>query len=343
MSGERWVTETLHDGLRCAFRADEVIYEEETEHQHLVIFENVKFGRVMSLDGITQVTEKDEFVYHEMMSHVPILAHGNAKKVLIIGGGDGGVLREVLRHKTVEKCTMVEIDRSVVDMCVEYLPMISAGAFDDPRTDLVIADGAKFVAETGVLDLEPAVLFCQDWGGLIGLRLVAAMPSRFAAVVAANTGLPEGEPVSDAFNDWLTFSQSVPSLPVGAIIAAGCARPLSEGERAAYDAPFPDESYKAGARQFPTLVPVTPEHASVAENRQAWAALGRFEQPFVTAYSDGDPVTAGRDREFQARVPGARGQRHLTLPGGHFLQEDSPGEIADLLDSLAAEAARETA
>lgn len=148
MSGERWVTETLHDGLRCAFRADEVIYEEETEHQHLVIFENVKFGRVMSLDGITQVTEKDEFVYHEMMSHVPILAHGNAKKVLIIGGGDGGVLREVLRHKTVEKCTMVEIDRSVVDMCVEYLPMISAGAFDDPRTDLVIADGAKFVAET---------------------------------------------------------------------------------------------------------------------------------------------------------------------------------------------------
>ncbi|MBO6691376.1 haloalkane dehalogenase [Parvibaculum sp.] len=224
--------------------------------------------------------------------------------------------------------------------------LIGFGRSDKPaaRTDYTYERHVTWMTEWLVgLDLEPAVLFCQDWGGLIGLRLVAAMPSRFAAVVAANTGLPEGEPVSDAFNDWLTFSQSVPSLPVGAIIAAGCARPLSEGERAAYDAPFPDESYKAGARQFPTLVPVTPEHASVAENRQAWAALGRFEQPFVTAYSDGDPVTAGRDREFQARVPGARGQRHLTLPGGHFLQEDSPGEIADLLDSLAAEAARETA
>jgi spermidine synthase len=146
MSDERWVTENLHDGVRTGFRADKVLFEEGTGHQHLVIFENAKFGRMMSLDGITQVTERDEFVYHEMMSHVPILAHGAARKVLIIGGGDGGVLREVLWHKGVEKVTMVEIDRSVVDMCAEHLPMISAGAFDDPRTNLVIADGAAFAA-----------------------------------------------------------------------------------------------------------------------------------------------------------------------------------------------------
>ena len=143
-----WFNETLHNGYGQRLTMDKVLFRERTEHQDLVIFENNVFGRVMALDGIVQTTEGDEFVYHEMMSHVPILAHGNAKKVLIIGGGDGGVLREVLRHKTVEKCTMVEIDRSVVDMCVEYLPMISASAFDDQRTDLVIADGAKFVAET---------------------------------------------------------------------------------------------------------------------------------------------------------------------------------------------------
>lgn len=144
MSG-RWVTETLHDGVRTSFRADRVLFELDTGHQELVIFENAAFGRMMSLDGITQVTERDEFVYHEMLAHVPILAHGQARKVLIIGGGDGGVLREVLRHPTVEKATMVEIDRAVVDMCVEHLPMISAGAFDDPRANLVIADGAAFV------------------------------------------------------------------------------------------------------------------------------------------------------------------------------------------------------
>lgn len=193
------------------------------------------------------------------------------------------------------------------------------------------------------LDLTNLVLFCQDWGGLIGLRLVAAMPERFAAVVAANTGLPEGEPVSEAFDAWLRFSQSGPVLPIGGIIAAGCARALSDAERAAYDAPFPDERFKAGARQFPTLVPITPGHASVAENRQAWTVLERFDRPFVTAFSDGDPVTAGRDLEFQARVPGARGREHLTLRGGHFLQEDSPAEVAALLDSLATETAQEPA
>jgi len=147
---ERWVTESLYegDGFTCAFRADRVLYEENTGEQHLVIFENALFGRMMALDGITQVTERDEFIYHEMMTHVPILAHGHARRVLIIGGGDGGILREVVRHKGVEKVTMVEIDPAVTEFAKVHLPKISAGAFDDPRLDLVFADGAKFVEES---------------------------------------------------------------------------------------------------------------------------------------------------------------------------------------------------
>ena len=128
MSGERWVTETLHDGLRCAFRSDEVIYEEETENQHLVIFENVKFGRWMSLDGITQVTEKDEFVYHEMVTHVPLLAHGAVKSVLVVGVGDGGAMREILRHPGVERVVLAEIDGVVTAIHGAEGEQIAAGA-----------------------------------------------------------------------------------------------------------------------------------------------------------------------------------------------------------------------
>lgn len=147
----RWVTESLYegDGFTCAFRADRVLYEENTGEQHLVIFDNALFGRMMALDGITQVTARDEFIYHEMMTHVPILAHGRVRHVLIIGGGDGGILREVLRHKGIEKVTMVEIDPAVTEFAKAHMPQISAGAFDDPRLDLVFADGAKFVEETG--------------------------------------------------------------------------------------------------------------------------------------------------------------------------------------------------
>jgi haloalkane dehalogenase len=185
------------------------------------------------------------------------------------------------------------------------------------------------------LDLRGITLFCQDWGGLIGLRLVAAMPGRFANVVAANTGLPVGGAMPPAFAMWLQFSQNVPELPIGRLINGGTARDLSEAEIAAYDAPFPDESFKEGARQFPTLVPITPGHASVAENKVAWGALDNFDKPFITAFSDSDPITAGGDAIFQSRVQGARGRTHRTLHGGHFLQEDSPREIADLLHELA--------
>ncbi len=144
----RWIDETLHPHFRCSLKADRVLYENKTEHQHLVIFENATFGRVMMLDGVVQLTDRDEFIYHEMMAHTPILAHGSARRVLIIGGGDGGVLREVLRHRGVERAVLCEIDRAVVDLSLEHLPNISRGAFDDPRVELVIADGVKFVAET---------------------------------------------------------------------------------------------------------------------------------------------------------------------------------------------------
>lgn len=138
-------TETLYKGWQTDYRCDEVYFDSATDHQRLVIFKNPVFGRMMMLDGVTQTTEADEFIYHEMLAHVPILAHGDAKKVLIIGGGDGGMLREVLHHTSVEHCTMVEIDPSVVELSKKYLPNHSTGAFDDPRTHLVFDDGAAFV------------------------------------------------------------------------------------------------------------------------------------------------------------------------------------------------------
>ncbi len=181
-------------------------------------------------------------------------------------------------------------------------------------------------------DLHGITLFCQDWGGLIGLRLVAAFPGRFARVIAANTGLPIGQGSSAGFDQWLQFSQSIPVLPIGGILNMGTKRELAAAEIAAYEAPFPDETYKAGARRFPALVPITPEHPSVAENKAAWKILEGFNKPFLTAFSDSDAVTKGGERVFQERVPGSNGQPHVTLPGGHFLQEDCPSEIADLID-----------
>jgi spermidine synthase len=142
-----WFDETLYPYHRQALRVDRRIYDSRTGHQRLQVFENERFGRVLTLDGVVQTTEGDEWIYHEMMAHVPIVAHGAARRVLIIGGGDGGMAREVLRHKSVERLTMVEIDAGVVAFSRQYLPGLSAGAFDDPRLDLVIGDGAAYVAE----------------------------------------------------------------------------------------------------------------------------------------------------------------------------------------------------
>ncbi len=138
--------ETLYSEWGQNFERGKTLFEAETGHQHLVIFDNPRFGRVMALDGVIQTTEVDEFVYHEMMVHVPMNTNLNPKHILIIGGGDGGILREVLKHQSVESVTQVEIDRAVIDMCIEYLPNHSKGAFDDSRLNLVINDGATFIA-----------------------------------------------------------------------------------------------------------------------------------------------------------------------------------------------------
>jgi haloalkane dehalogenase len=188
------------------------------------------------------------------------------------------------------------------------------------------------------IDLRDATLFCQDWGGLIGLRLVAEDEARFARVVASNTFLPTGDgKMPDAFFAWQTFSQTAPVLPIGKIVAGGCARPVPDDVRAAYDAPFPDERYKEGARHFPLLVPSRPDDPAAAPNRAAWARLERFTKPFLTAFADSDPITRGADRVLQARIPGAVGQPHTTIAkAGHFVQEDAGEELATLVAGFVA-------
>ena len=183
------------------------------------------------------------------------------------------------------------------------------------------------------LGLDRLTLVCQDWGGLIGLRLVAANPDRFARVVAANTGLPTGDtPLSEAFETWRKFSLEVPDFNVGAIVAMGCKTALPEDVVAAYNAPFPDDSYKEGARIFPSLVPIRPDDPAAPANREAWKVLSKFEKPFLTAFSDGDPITGGGDRVFLEKVPGTKGQPHTTIiGGGHFLQEDCGEDFARVI------------
>lgn len=187
------------------------------------------------------------------------------------------------------------------------------------------------------LDLNGVILFCQDWGGLIGLRLVAARPERFAAIVAGNTGLPTGEGTpSDAFLKWQAFSQNVPVFPTGQILQGATVRTLSDAEVAAYDAPYPDESFKAGARIFPSLVPTSPDQDGASDNREAWAVLKAWDKPFITCFSDQDPITRGGETIFQKLIPGTKNQPHREIKdGGHFLQEDQPEELADLLLEVA--------
>jgi haloalkane dehalogenase len=192
-----------------------------------------------------------------------------------------------------------------------------------------------FLDAVGLRDI---TLFCQDWGGLIGLRLVAAEPERFARVVASNTFLPTGDdPVTEAFERWRQFSQVVPEFPAGKIVATACARPLAAEVVAAYDAPFPDERYKTGARQFPLLVPARPDDPASAANRAAWDRLRGYARPFLTAFGDSDPITRGADRRLQAQIAGAAGQPHVTLErAGHFIQEDAGEELAAIVAAFVA-------
>lgn len=186
------------------------------------------------------------------------------------------------------------------------------------------------------LELRDVTLMCQDWGGLIGLRLVAEHPERFARVVAANTYLPTGDQhVPSAFMTWREFSQTVPEFPTSNVVQMGCLTVLDPRVLAAYDAPFPDESYKSGARQFPALVPITPDDPASAANRAAWASLEKFDKPFLCAFGDKDPITKGADRSLRERIPGARNVAHTTIAGGgHFLQEDRGEELGKVISAF---------
>ena len=190
-------------------------------------------------------------------------------------------------------------------------------------------------------DLQHITLVCQDWGSLIGLRAAAEHPDRFDRIVVANGGLPTGVELgsSTAFRAWLEFSQHSPLFPVGRIVGQGCKTKLSREVKSAYDAPFPDDSFKAGVRIFPSLVPVKPDDPGAQDNRRAWEVFRQWTKPFLTAFSDGDPITQGGERIFQKHVPGAQGQPHVTLAGaGHFLQEDKGEELAQVVVELIARA-----
>jgi haloalkane dehalogenase len=214
--------------------------------------------------------------------------------------------------------------------------LIGFGRSDKPaeQSDYTYARHLNWVRSLlDQLELDDINLFCQDWGGLLGLRLLAERPQRFASVCAANTFLPAGQiKMSEAWLRWLDFSQRVPELPVGKIISMGCVRPVPDGVLAAYDAPFPDESYKAGARVFPLLVPIEPTAEEALNNLAAWKVLAEYKRPFLTLFADGDPIMAGVDKILRAKIPGTVGQPHKIIRNaGHFIQEDAGEELADEL------------
>ncbi|MEM9062235.1 MAG: polyamine aminopropyltransferase [Pseudomonadota bacterium] len=224
-----WEDETLHASYRQSLSVERMLYDSETEHQRIKVFENARWGRVMTLDGVVQTTEGDNFIYHEMLTHVPILAHGSARRVLIIGGGDGGMAREVLRHRTVEHVTMVEIDAGVVEFCKEFLPKLSQGAFEDPRLNLVIADGADFMRDcVGAFDViiidstDPIgpgeVLFTHTFYGHAARCLTEH------GILVTQNGVPfvQGDELTDTmrafkalFDDWGCYLATVPTYSGG--------------------------------------------------------------------------------------------------------------------------------
>ena len=211
--------------------------------------------------------------------------------------------------------------------------LVGFGRSDKPaeRTDYTYARHVEWMlAVIESLDLRNITLVCQDWGGLIGLRLAAEHPDRFARIVAANTFLPTGDmPLGDAFHQWREYSQTTPEFKIGSIVNGGCVTDLPAEIVAAYDAPFPSDEYKAGAREFPILVPTMPDDPAAPANRAAWDVLSKWEKPFLTAFSDSDPITRGADRFLQQAIPGCAGRPHTTIEGGgHFLQEDKGEALA---------------
>ncbi len=219
--------------------------------------------------------------------------------------------------------------------------LIGFGRSDKPteRADYTYQRHVDWVASLlRQIDLRGITLFCQDWGGLIGLRLWADMPTRFARIVVANTALPTGDqPMGKAFEAWRDYSQTTPEFNVGKIVSGGTTRKLATAETAAYDAPFPDDRYKAGARVFPMLVPASPDDPAAPANRAAWDVLRGLDTPVLTLFGADDKVMAGVDAVFRKLLPGAAGQDHAVLPGaGHFLQEDVGPELARRINAFIA-------
>jgi len=214
--------------------------------------------------------------------------------------------------------------------------LIGFGRSDKPtkRTDYTYQRHVDWIKSLMLqLNLTDITLVCQDWGGLIGLRLAAEESQRFGRIVCANTMLPTGdhEP-GEAFQKWRQFSQDVEIFPTGNLINSACVSTLSADVIAAYDAPFPDERYKEGVRQFPLLVPITPDDPAADKNRAAWKVLCQWQKPFLTAFSDSDPITAGGDALMQKLIPGTKGQKHTTIAdAGHFLQEDKGEMLAEVV------------
>lgn len=220
--------------------------------------------------------------------------------------------------------------------------LVGFGRSDKPteQADYTFARHVAWMREAlfDVLDLRDITFFGQDWGGLVGLRLLAEAPERYARVVVGNTGLPVGDRrPNDAFLAWQRYSRESPTFAIGNIVNGGCTTDLAPEVIAAYDAPFPDDTYKAGARIFPSLVPTGPDDPAEADNARAWEVLRAFDRPFLCAFSDRDPVTAGGERAFLGHVPGTAGQPHVTIEGaGHFLQEDAGPRLARVIADFVA-------
>ncbi|HUQ39000.1 MAG TPA: haloalkane dehalogenase [Acidimicrobiales bacterium] len=275
-----------------------------------------------------------------------------------VADGDGGSLRVhhldegpvdgdvvLLMHGEPSWCFLYrKVIPTLVDAGLRCVApdLVGFGRSDKPaaQSDYSYARHVEWMREALLdrLDLHDVTFFGQDWGGLVGLRLVAENPDRFARVVVGNTGLPTGDgPMSDAFLAWQTYSQETPDFHVGGIVKGGCAGDVGPDVVAGYDAPFPDDTYKAGARIFPTLVPTRPDDPAAGANRRAWEVLSTWDKPLLTAFSDRDPITRGGEAIFQRSVPGAAGQPHTTIEGGgHFLQEDKGPELAAVIASFVA-------
>lgn len=232
------------------------------------------------------------------------------------------------------------------------IPPLARGGFRVIAPDLVGFGKSDKPADKGVysyaghvawmtafvesLDLREITLFCQDWGSLIGLRVAAENEARFARIALGNGGLPTGdEDLPKIFGIWQAFAKWSPWFPIGRIVQSGTVTDLPPDVVAAYDAPFPSAKYKAGARAFPALVPTSPDDPASDANRAAWGVFERWEKPFLTTFSNRDPITRGGEKPWRERVPGARGQPHVTIRNaGHFLQEDKGEEIAEVLSDF---------